>query len=94
MQEGVISQAGVSDQIRPFDNLDDAPELSLQLVDAAPAIRSRPPCARMNIEAAHNIGDHIAVENAILRDADPPLLEILDLAVLKTGDVFADLIER
>lgn len=85
---------GVAEQICPFDDLDNAPELALQLVNAAPAVCCRPPCARVNVKATDNIGDDITIENAVLRDAHSRLLKILDLAVLEPGDVFADLVER
>jgi len=48
----MIAQAGVSDQIYPFDDLDETLELSLQLVNAAPAVCRRPPCTRMNVKPA------------------------------------------
>ena len=81
VQEGVIAQAGIGNQICPLDDFDDAPEFPLKLVDAASAVRRRPPCARMHIKPANNIGDNITIENAVVRDAHPSLLEILDLAV-------------
>lgn len=65
VQESMIAQEGVSDQIRPFDNFDDAPELPLELMDTTPAVRRRPPYARMNVKTANNIGDAIAIANAV-----------------------------
>ena len=47
--------------------------------------------ACMNVEFPDNVGDDVAVENAVLGDADTPAAEVLDLTVFEACEMYSDI---
>jgi hypothetical protein len=49
VDEGMVSQSGIGNQVRPLHDLYDASKLSLKLVDPPATVRRCPPCACVDV---------------------------------------------
>lgn len=94
VDECVVSQPSVPNEICPFNHFDVASELSAKVLKASAPVRGGAPAVSVDLKLANDVRDHVAVEDAIFRNAYPRITEVKYLAALKAGDVFTDLVHR
>jgi hypothetical protein len=76
----MITKPCIAYEIGPFDNLNHAAKLSAEFLNSPSSVRSRPPSVGVNFQLSNDICNHVAVENAIVRNADTTIAKIEYLA--------------
>lgn len=87
----MVAQTSIGDKISPFDDLDHTSELALKFKYTSTPICCCPPSIRLNFKFSNNICNHIAIEDAIIRNPNSSLPKIFNLTTLQFGDILANL---